>query len=73
MDNFKCEVEKDVKDRTDIFLKKLGSEMFFKSDYEGNLVSFDWVDIIEEACPYIDIIVRQPKIALIREENTVKI
>lgn len=73
MDNFKCEVEEDVKDRTDIFLKKLGSEMFFKSDYEGNLVSFDWVDIIEEACPYIDIIVRQPKIALIREENTVKI
>lgn len=73
MDNFKCEVEKEVKDKTDIFLKKLGSEMFFKSDYEGNLVSFDWVDIIEEACPYIDIIVRQPKIALIREENTVKI
>lgn len=73
MDNFKCEVEKDVKDRTDIFLKKLGSEMFFKSDYEGNLVSFDWVDVIEDACPYIDIIVRQPKIALIREENTVKI
>ena len=73
MDNFKCEVEKDVKNRTDIFLKKLGSEMFFKSDYEGNLVSFDWVDTIEDACPYIDIIVRQPKIALIREENTVKI
>ena len=73
MDNFKCEVEKEVKDRTDIFLKKLGSEMFFKSDYEGNLVSFDWVDVIEDACPYIDIIVRQPKIALIREENTVKI
>ena len=73
MDNFKCEVEKEVKDRTDIFLKKIGSEMFFKSDYEGNLVSFDWVDVIEDACPYIDIIVRQPKIALIREENTVKI
>lgn len=73
MDNFKCEVEKDVKNRTDIFLKKLGSEMFFKSDYEGNLVSFDWVDVIEDACPYIDIIVRQPKIALIREENIVKI
>lgn len=73
MDYFKCEVEKEVKDRTDIFLKKLGSEMFFKSDYEGNLVSFDWVDVIEDACPYIDIIVRQPKIALIREENTVKI
>ena len=73
MDNFKCEVEKEVKDRTDIFLKKLGSEMFFKSDYEGNLVSFDWIDVIEDACPYIDIIVRQPKIALIREENTVKI
>lgn len=73
MDYFKCEVEKEVKDRTDIFLKKIGSEMFFKSDYEGNLVSFDWVDVIEDACPYIDIIVRQPKIALIREENTVKI
>lgn len=73
MDNFKCEVKKDIKEKSDIFLKKLGSEMFFKSDYEGNLVSFDWIDVIEEACPYIDIIVRQPKIALIREENTVKI
>ena len=73
MDIFKCEVDKYTKQNGDLFLKKLGSEMYFKSDYQGSLVSFDWVDEIEEACPYIDIIVRQPKIALIREENTVKI
>ena len=73
MDTFKCEVDKEIKKKSDIFLEKLNSDMYFKSDYEGNLVSFDWVDEIENACPYIDIIVRQPKIALIREENTVKI
>ena len=73
MDTFKCEVDKEIKKKSEIFLEKLNSDMYFKSDYEGNLVSFDWVDEIENACPYIDIIVRQPKIALIREENTVKI
>lgn len=73
MDNFNNEVDQYVLEKTKIFLDKLGSEMHFDSDYSGDLMAFDWVDEIEKACPFIDIIVRRPKIALIREENTVKV
>ena len=34
---------------------------------------FKWLDEIEFACTYIDTIVRNPKLALIKEENVVKI
>ena len=51
------------------FRKKLASEMSYKSTYNGDALSFDWVDIIEEACPRIDIIVRNAKVALVQEAN----
>ena len=51
------------------FRKKLASEMSFKSTYNGDALSFDWVDIIDEACPRIDIIVRNAKVALVQEAN----
>lgn len=73
MDNFNKEADQYVLEKTKTFLDKLGSEMHFDSDYSGDLMDFDWVDEIEKACPFIDIIVRRPKIALIREENTVKV
>lgn len=55
------------------FLNKLESDMFFDSSFTGDLLAFEWVDMIEEACPYIDLIVRNPKVALIKEENVVLI
>lgn len=51
------------------FRKKLASEMSYKSTYNGDALSFDWVDIIEEACPRIDIIVRNAKVTLVQEAN----
>ena len=51
------------------FRKKLASEMSYKSTYNGDALSFDWVDIIEEACPRLDIIVRNAKVALVQEAN----
>ncbi len=51
------------------FRKKLASEMSYKSTYNGDALSFDWIDIIEEACPRIDIIVRNAKVALVQEAN----
>ena len=56
-----------------IFLDKLKSEMNYKSLYNGDLISFEWLEKIEFACPYIDIIVRNPKLTLIQEENLVKV
>ena len=73
MDNILLEPNKQEKQNKKIFLKKLESQMAYKSDYTGDLISFDWVDEIEAACPYIDIIIRNPKFALVREENVVKV
>lgn len=73
MDNILLEPNKQEKQNNKIFLKKLESQMAYKSDYTGDLISFDWVDEIEAACPYIDIIIRNPKFALVREENVVKV
>lgn len=68
-------IEKDEKklNKSRLFLEKLESDMEYKSLYNGNLISFDWLDEIEFACPYIDIIVRNPKLTLIQEENLVKV
>ncbi len=73
MDKILLETDKQDKENSKLFMKKMQSQMAYKSDYSGDLVSFDWVDEIEAACPYIDIIVRNPKFALIREENVVKV
>lgn len=73
MDNFSIEVNEERQKKSKTFLNKLESDMHFNSDYTGDLLSFDWLDEIEKACPFIDIIVRIPKIALIREEEVVKI
>lgn len=66
-------IDEELKNRSELFAKKLESEMHFKSNFTGDLLSFDWVDEIEQTCPYIDNVVRRPKLTLIREENTVKI
>ena len=73
MDNFSIEVNEERQKKTKTFLNKIESDMHFNSDYTGDLLSFDWLDEIEKACPFIDIIVRIPKIALIKEEEVVKI
>ncbi len=73
MDSVSLEPNKQEKENNKTFLKKLESQMAYKSDYSGDLISFDWIDEIEAACPYIDLIVRNPKFALIREENVVKV
>ena len=73
MNDFNSADSEDCKKKSQMFLKKLESDLYFKSDYSGKLLSFDWLDKIEEACPFIDIIIRIPKIALIREEEIVKV
>lgn len=69
--NLSLDDEKNLNSR--VFLDKLKSEMDYKFLYNGDLISFDWLEKIEFACPYIDIIVRNPKLTLIQEENLVKV
>lgn len=58
-----------VKKTVRAFNRKVESEMDYKSSYNGNVLSFDWLDEFENACPKIDIIVRNAKVTLIQESN----
>lgn len=60
-------VDEELKDRSDKFISKVDSKMHLKSDVEDDFNSLEWLDIIEEVCPYIDNIIRTPKVALISE------
>ena len=66
---FNAEDLTDVKRTVKAFNRKIESEMSYKSAYKGNVLSFDWLDEFEEACPRIDLIVRRAKVTLIQEQN----
>ena len=67
------ETDELVKKKKNKFLKSLESDMYFKSTFSGDSLSFEWLDQIEFACPYLDIIVRNPKLTLIKEERVVNV
>lgn len=59
--------------KSNLFIEKVNSQMVYQSDFSGELINFEWVDKIKSACPYIDNVVRNPKVALIKEEDVVKV
>ncbi len=65
----KLKLEQETKDKGEEFLEKVDSNMSYQSNYMADILAFDWVLKIEEACPYIDLIIRIPKNTLIQEEN----
>ena len=69
----KLELNKKLNDKSDTFIQKLSSEMFYQADFSSNFLEFKWIDEIEYACPYIDNIFTNPKVALVREEDVVKV
>lgn len=66
-------VDEKLKKKSEAFIEKIGSEMHFKSEFASDSMLFDWVNEIEFACPYIDNIIRNPKLTLINEDDVVKI
>ena len=62
---------KDALKRSESFADKLNSAFEYKSNLIGNEMTFEWVDEIEIAIPYLDNIFRNPKVALIKEEEIV--
>ena len=66
-------VDDDLKGRTDNFNKNIKSTMRLKSDLNSDVNSLEWLEIIEEVCPYLDNIVRTPKVALVSESEVTKI
>ena len=72
-DSVASEIDEIVKKKKNKFLKSLDSNMHFKSNFLGDSLSFEWIDQIEFSCPYLDIIVRNPKLTLIKEERVVNV
>ena len=56
-----------------MFEKNIYSNMHFRSQVESDGLSFDWLDEIEIVCPYIDNLIRKPKLSLIKESDIVKV
>ncbi len=69
----KIAMDEKINAKSDTFMENVNSEMYYKSEFTNNSMSFNWVDEIEFTCPYIDNIIRNPKLALINEEDVVKI
>lgn len=66
-------VDDKLQSKSDMFKKKIVSDMYYEANLNGEDMSFEWVDEVEFACPYLDNIVKNPKVALIKEEDVVKI
>lgn len=65
-------IDTELEETSNEFAKKLKSDMHFNLDLAGDLIDFSWLDEIEQACPFIDNVIRHPKLTLVREEITVK-
>lgn len=66
-------VDDKLQSKSYMFKKKIVSDMYYEANLNGEDMSFEWVDEVEFACPYLDNIVKNPKVALIKEEDVVKI
>ena len=62
-------IDEQFKVKSDNFIKNVKSGMYLKSDLQSDINSLEWLDIIEEVCPYLDNIVRTPKVALVSESE----
>ena len=67
------EVDEQLKERSNNFISKMKSGMHLNSDLSSDINSLEWLEIIEEVCPYLDNIVRTPKVALVSESEVTKI
>lgn len=71
--NLNIGVDEQLKAKSELFIEKLNSDMYFKSEMASDSIQFDWVNQIEFSCLYIDNIIRNPKLTLINEDDVVKI
>lgn len=67
------EVDEQLKTKSSNFIKNIKSGMHLTSDVNSDINDLEWLEIIEEVCPYLDNIVRAPKVALVSESEVRKI
>ena len=73
MGKFYDNIDQELIDKRDSFLKKIESDMHYTLNRKSDTLSFDWLDEIEKACPFIDNIVRHPKVTLVKDELVVDV
>lgn len=61
------------KEKSQLFIKNVNSDMHYKSELSSEGSNFDWLDEIEFALTYLDNIVRSPRVILVSEQEVVKI
>ncbi len=62
-----------AKEKATLFMDSVDSSMYYKSEVDSDTMSLNWLDELEFACPYIDNIIKNPRMALINEEDIVTI
>ena len=65
-------ISDELVDKRDLFLKNIDSDMHYILNQKSDSISFKWLDEIEESCPFIDNIIRRPKVTLIKDEVVVE-
>ena len=68
----KIVVNEDLNLKTKTFMENVSSVMSYKSELTSNSISTDWIDLFELCFPFMDNIIRVPKVTLIMEEEVVK-
>ena len=53
-------IDEGVLKNVETFSKKTESEMLFNSSLTGDSLDFEWVDVVTNALPYLDNIIRNP-------------
>jgi exonuclease SbcC len=66
-------IDEELNKKSEVFTKRIYSNMHYKSELGSDSMDLVWLGEIEFACPYIDNIIRNPKLTLINEEDVVKI
>jgi hypothetical protein len=64
----KFTIDSSLVKRKDSFVKNTTSEMYYSMSNSCDALNFEWLDKIIEACPFVDQIVRHPKLTLVKEE-----
>ena len=73
MGKFYDNIDQELIDKRDSFLKQIESDMHYTLNRKSDTLSFDWLEEIDNACPFIDNIVRHPKVTLVKDEFVVDV
>ena len=63
-------MDKKIIKKSETFIDKVEADMSYKAELPNDSLDFEWISEFEYCFPYIDNIVRVPKLTLVTEEDT---